>query len=151
MIHRSLLSLVGITVAGLASAHHSTDAMFDAAGSFVLEAIIEDTVWMNPHAYLLVYTQSEGGEVERWAVEIAPPNALQRNEMPRAEFVTGTPVTITAHPARQGVELSTQFMTAEVVARARAGRLVHGKALRLPNGKTFEDNAIWMSASGLAR
>ena len=43
-----------------------------------LKGVITKVDWMNPHVYFYIDVEDETGKVTNWALEMGPPNGLQR-------------------------------------------------------------------------
>ena len=102
---------------GLARAHHSFAAEFDAARPLTCTGTIVTVEWVNPHSMLWIDVRGAGGRpeqldserwglerrgLERWGFELSPPNALMRRGLRRAMLRPGDRITIRAYPARDG-------------------------------------------------
>ena len=59
-------------------AHHSFQAEFDIKQPLVLRGTVVEMEWINPHSWLQMDVKRPDGKVERWEVELGPPNALLR-------------------------------------------------------------------------
>jgi hypothetical protein len=57
-------------------AHHSVAAEYDTNKVMTFKGVVESVDWINPHAYIFVDVKNESGEVTRWKLETASPNAL---------------------------------------------------------------------------
>lgn len=89
------------TAAVPAFAHHSS-AMFDATVEQPLEGTIREFKWTNPHAWLEIDVTAEDGSTVMWAVEMQPPNMLQRRGWTRRSLEAGDQVTVVVHPLHDG-------------------------------------------------
>lgn len=125
---KRIFSAASITCAafalGLAStastpvaAHHSY-AMFDMQRTVVMEATVVQFRWSNPHAFIRIRVEADGGP-EEWSIEMTSPNNLIQEGWTRRTIRTGDRVRLYVHPLRSG---------------ARGGAYA---GIRLPNGSTL--------------
>ncbi|MBL8642315.1 MAG: hypothetical protein JNK21_00165 [Rhodospirillaceae bacterium] len=84
-----------------ASAHHSA-AMFDQTKSVKLEGTVKQFQWTNPHTWLTVTVQDEGGLVVDWSVEMTSPNLLARAGWRPNTVKPGDKITVNISPLRDG-------------------------------------------------
>lgn len=91
----STLLLACIAIAP-ASAHHSA-AMFDTSREILVEGVVEDFAWKNPHSYITVRTAT--GPL---TLELGPPSTLGPLGLKRDTIKVGDKVTLRAHPPRRG-------------------------------------------------
>ena len=94
----AILLTIGIPV----SAHHSFAAVFDAEVPVEASGTVSEVEWMNPHAWIYVDVEGEGGEVVNWAFELGSPNGLMRRGWTRKSVQVGDVVSITGYRARDG-------------------------------------------------
>jgi hypothetical protein len=102
MHKKVLVSLVWIfTLTLTAHAHHSSSPHFDPNKPIVLEGVVTDFKFVNPHAYLYFNVTSEDGTVTNWNCEMSAASQLKRNGWTKELFVPGTEVKIDAIEARR--------------------------------------------------
>jgi hypothetical protein len=58
--------------------------------------------WTNPHVAVYLDVGSPSGEIVRWMVEAASPNALLRKGVNKNSVTVGMPVVIEGYQARSG-------------------------------------------------
>lgn len=80
-----------------ALAHHSS-SNFDSESEVSVEGTIVDFEWVNPHVYLWVETDADGGRT--WEVEGQPPALLRRLGWTPATVHVGDRVMVTGNPGR---------------------------------------------------
>lgn len=103
----TLLSFVPL-VAGLllmpgpAEGHHGW-AEFDEKAEVTLEGTVTDFHYVNPHCVVEFDVKSETGQVQKWQGEFSNPGVLSRKGWNAASLEAGDKLTITGHPARNGV------------------------------------------------
>ncbi len=90
----SILLLAGAFAS--ASAHHNS-AMFDTSRESLLEGIVVEFAWKNPHSYLTVRTAT--GPL---TLELGPPSTLGPLGLKRDTIKVGDKVTLRANPPRRG-------------------------------------------------
>ena len=91
--------IVLLLVALPAAAHHSS-AMYDQQQDIRLEGVVGEFEWTDPHVYIRVETEDEGGESVMWLVEGRPPAAMSRLGWSRDSLAPGDRVTVAANPGR---------------------------------------------------
>lgn len=83
-------------------AHHGTSVSYDASKPMILEGIVTQFVWRNPHAAILLDVTDENGNVVRWGVEMNSPGVLSRAGWTRDTLQAGDNVSMTVSPSRAG-------------------------------------------------
>lgn len=86
---------------GSASAHHSA-AMFDPAKTVVLEGVVNQFRWTNPHTWLIVTVQTTDGKAQEWSVEMTSPNLLSRAGWRPTTIKPGEKIKVVGSPLRDG-------------------------------------------------
>lgn len=84
-----------------AEAHHSA-AMFEPKKEVTFEGVVKEFQFTNPHSWLLVDVTNKDGSVTTWGFEAEGPTALLRNGVRPADFKSGTKLTITGRPMKDG-------------------------------------------------
>ena len=93
----------GILLAASAlMAHHSFSAEYDSSKKMTLKGVITKVDWMNPHVYFYIDVQDEGGNITNWALEMGPPNGLQRAGWTRNTMKVGDEVIVDCTLAKDG-------------------------------------------------
>ena len=98
---KHLLALLLVS-ASVALAHHAFAAEFDANKPVTLEGTLTKIVWANPHGWIYVDAPGKDGKIVNWAIEFGSPNALLRRGLRKADFPTGTKVTVKGFLAKDG-------------------------------------------------
>jgi hypothetical protein len=83
------------------AAHHSNSA-YQVDQIVTLEGTVKEWRWMNPHTWLILTVQVEGGKTVEWAVEGRPPGILGRAGWSSTILQPGERVTVHASPAKNG-------------------------------------------------
>ena len=82
-------------------AHHSFSAEYDSKKPVVLKGIVTKFEWMNPHVYFyLDVADDSGNNVTNWALEMGPPNGLERSGWTRNTMKVGDEVIVEATLAK---------------------------------------------------
>jgi Family of unknown function (DUF6152) len=83
-------------------AHHSFSAEYDSKKPVSLKGIVTKVEWMNPHVYFYLDVTDESGAITNWALEMGPPNGLQRSGWTRNTMKVGDEVTVQGTLAKDG-------------------------------------------------
>ena len=83
-------------------AHHAFSAEYDSKKSVTLKGIVTKVEWMNPHVYFYLDVMDEGGNVANWALEMGPPNGLERSGWTRNTMKVGDEVIVEGTLAKDG-------------------------------------------------
>ena len=126
----SVLWILGLVLAGPASAHHSVQAQFDVHKTFTITGTVSKIEWINPHSYLTLNVKDADGKVQKWAFELAAPGVLRRAGMSREDrggLKPGDEITVTGLASKDGS--NTGWLQELKLADGRVVKLVTG-----PNG-----------------
>jgi hypothetical protein len=96
------LSLLLCGVSALA--HHSFSAEYDSKKPVTLKGTVTKVDWMNPHVYFYLDVEDDGGNVSSWALEMGPPNGLQRAGWSRNTMKVGDVVVVEGTLAKDGAK-----------------------------------------------
>jgi Family of unknown function (DUF6152) len=98
--------LMGICVP--MSAHHSFQAEYDDAKPITLTGKVTKVSPDNPHGWIYLDVKNDKGRVISWALELPPPNVLQRNgfntSVYKAMEENHEEITVTAFQAKDGAK-----------------------------------------------
>ena len=105
-IEMKLASTVIVTAAlaltcSAAGAHHSF-AMFDLGKDVIVEAVIKEVQFTNPHVWLQILVRDDKGVETEWSIESGAPGMMLRNGWKPSTLKAGDKVTLTMHPLRNG-------------------------------------------------
>lgn len=92
---------IGLAVAGQASAHHSF-AMYDTSREVVLDGVVRNFQWTNPHTWIEITVKDPAGKEVVWGIEGASPNNLARFGWKRTSIHVGDRVQAVIHPTKTG-------------------------------------------------
>jgi hypothetical protein len=82
-------------------AHHSA-AMYDHEKDLMLEGMVKEWQWTNPHVFLQVMVTDSKGVTTEWSIEGGALTNMKRAGWERTAFHFGDKVTITFHPLKSG-------------------------------------------------
>jgi hypothetical protein len=95
------LFLTGACVtAGVAVAHHSFAATYDASREASIEGEVAQFLFRNPHSMVQILAPDEDGVMRRWAIEWAGVNVLTGEGITRETLRIGDHVVVTGNPGR---------------------------------------------------
>ncbi len=100
-VYASLMCL-----AGMAEAHHSFAAQYDADRPATLKGVVTKVEWMNPHTRFYIDVEDDHGNVVNWNLELASPNILTRRGWSRNSLQVGDVVTVDASLAKDGSNMA---------------------------------------------
>ena len=95
----ALLCVLGVSLH--AQAHHSTSPHFDPNKPIVLEGVVTEFKFVNPHAYLYLDVTNEDGTVTNWNCEMSAASPLKRQGWTAELFAPGVTVKIDGTAARR--------------------------------------------------
>src|SRR5713226_2964817 len=91
-----------VMASGSLFAHHNQGA-FNNQVLTTVTGTVKEFNWMNPHSMMIVSVKDEKGEATDWAIEMAPPNSLSRdNGWSDKTFKPGDHVTVDGNPYKDG-------------------------------------------------
>ncbi len=76
--------------------------MFDHTKTVTVEGVVKKWELTNPHSWLWVEVKGKDGKVVMWGFEAEGPSTLARAGIKPSDFKTGTELTITGNPMRNG-------------------------------------------------
>jgi len=85
-----------------AMAHHSFAAEYDSKKPVTVKGIVTKVDWMNPHVYFYMDVKDENGNINNWALEMGPPQLLQRAGWTRSMLKIGDEVIVEGTLAKDG-------------------------------------------------
>ena len=81
-------------------AHHSF-AMFDSTKVVVLDGVVRDFQWTNPHSWIQLIVPESGHPVE-YSIEMGSPNNYSRHGWTRNSLKAGDHIKASIHPRKDG-------------------------------------------------
>lgn len=101
-----LLCAAGLMLfASPAVAHHSPAALYQLDKTIVVEGVVAEYRFVNPHARIYLDVINADGQVERWLAEGGSPLVLRRQGWNGQEVKAGDRVKIFGNPARDASKL----------------------------------------------
>ena len=85
-----------------AAGHHGW-AEFDDKAEAILQGTVIDFHYVNPHCVVEFEVKDEKGHLQKWQGEFSNPGVLSRKGWNAASLGAGDKITITGHPAHNGV------------------------------------------------
>ena len=105
MLHRILVTaVVLLSAAGIVEAHHSR-AMFDVSKNITYRGVVKDYRWQDPHSHIIVAVEpgaQDPSTIGTWDIEASAINLMTTRGWKRDTFKPGDPITVVAHPNRDG-------------------------------------------------
>jgi hypothetical protein len=99
---RGIVLFAALGAPGLASAHHSFAAEYDADQPITLAGKVARIDLISPHAWLYLDVTGEDGAVTRWNIEMGAPNSLIRRGINKNTVPVGAEVTVDGYRAKDG-------------------------------------------------
>ena len=96
------MALTALLPAAAALSHHSAGALYLVNETIVIEGVVTEFRFVNPHVRLYVEVESASGEPEIWLAEGQSKNVLIREGWNGQELNPGDRVTLTGNPPRNG-------------------------------------------------
>ena len=108
-LHLLFSLAAGLLAAGIPlSAHHSFQAEYDDEKPITLTGKVTKVSPDNPHGWIYLDVKNDKGRVNNWALELPPPNVLQRNGFDttvyKAMEENHEEITVTAFQAKDGAK-----------------------------------------------
>lgn len=86
---------------GAGAAHHAFSE-FDREKTVTLTGIVKSFDWANPHVWIAVLREDNGGRPSVWDIEGSSPNLLARGGWKPSTLKPGDKVLLSIHPRRDG-------------------------------------------------
>ena len=99
-IIQGMLAISTVAIASGALAHHSF-AMYDNSKEVVVDGVVREFKWANPHGEILLATMKDGVSGQ-YHVELSGLNVMSRQGWTRNSLKPGEHVKVTVHPLRDG-------------------------------------------------
>ena len=93
--------IVVMCCTAVAAAHHSTSE-FDYTRQVTIKGTVKEVQWTNPHSYIQLMVNGDGGEKVQWSVEIGSPSININMGWRKTSVKVGDVVTMNLAPARNG-------------------------------------------------
>jgi hypothetical protein len=92
----------GILAASVSAVAHHGAATFDTGKELVMQGMVTEWVWSNPHCFLKFDVKEQNGTVRNWVVETSNPPDMVNRGWSRRSFNAGDRVTVTVEPVKSG-------------------------------------------------
>jgi uncharacterized protein DUF6152 len=103
---RLLLAPVALSlVAATADAHHSIAGMYDQSRRVMLDGVIAQYQFVNPHPFVVVDVRASNGTTQSWKAELDNRWELQNVGMTPTTFNVGDRVVVSGSPGRDRTPL----------------------------------------------
>jgi hypothetical protein len=103
---RLLLAPVALSlVAATADAHHSIAGMYDQSRRVMLDGVIAQYQFVNPHPFVVVDVRASNGTTQSWKAELDNRWELQNVGMTATTFNAGDRVVVSGSPGRDRTPL----------------------------------------------
>jgi hypothetical protein len=96
----TVLVLLATTVAVFG--HHSEAAEYDSSKPVKVTGVLKQVEWQNPHVWFYVDVTDENGKTTTWGFSAAPPGALMRRGVTKANLKIGAVISVEGSRARDG-------------------------------------------------
>ena len=93
--------IVAMCFTAVAAAHHSTTE-FDYTRQVTIKGTVKEVQWTNPHSYIQLIVDADGGEKIQWSIEIGSPSININMGWRKTSVKAGDVVTMNIAPARNG-------------------------------------------------
>jgi Family of unknown function (DUF6152) len=102
----SLTVAVGVmSVAASPTLAHHSRAMFDMTQNITYRGVVKEFRWQNPHSHIVIIVGSDAtypSTVGTWDIEASSTSLMVSEGWNRKTFKPGDPITVVAHPGRNG-------------------------------------------------
>ena len=104
-MQKYLLITLFVTIATLSvtyevRAHHAFSAEFDAKAPVTLRGTVTKVEWINPHAWIHLAVEQEGGTTIEWMVEGGTPNTLLRAGVNKNSLPIGSDIVVRGYQSK---------------------------------------------------
>jgi hypothetical protein len=121
--------ILAMGVTAVVAAHHSTSE-FDYTKQVTINGTVKEVQWTNPHSYIQLLVDGEGGTQIQWSVEIGSPSLNINMGWRKSSVKVGDVVTMNIAPAHNGKP----YGTLRVLTFAN-GQKLDGVAARVGGGQ----------------
>ena len=98
----ALIAMMGILASPSPLIAHHGAATFDTEQTVVLEGVVTEWVWANPHCFLKFEVKEADGTVRTWVTETSNPPDMVNRGWSRRSFEVGERITATLQPVKGG-------------------------------------------------
>jgi len=123
---KKLFFLITFSLSSTLFGHHNYRLQFDNSREVVMQGIVTNFEWKNPHLEIFFDVQNNKGEIENWILPTAAPRVAQNNGVHPDTLNIGDEITVSGWLARDGSN----------AMRARSMQLADGRSFQLtPTGR----------------
>jgi hypothetical protein len=108
----ALAAATAMLVCPATFAHHSP-AVFDRSRQIVVEGVVTEFHWGQPHSWIHMNVRNDTGTVQDWTIEMDPASHLRRRGWNAKTVKPGDRIAVTVHPLRSG-EIGGQYVSVEL-------------------------------------
>jgi hypothetical protein len=94
-----------MAMSGLAWAHHSAAATYDATQSIPITGTVAAFAWRNPHSHLYIDVTDGPFKGKEYVIELSSSVVLEEVGWSRTSFKAGDRVTVYVNPSRTGAPI----------------------------------------------
>jgi hypothetical protein len=131
--HATLLVVALLVLSPLVVEAHHAASMFDDK-EITVTGVVKEFQYTNPHSWLLVDVTNKDASVTTWGFEAEGPSTLMRNGIRKSDFASGTKLTITGHPMKNGQPAASWIKAVRADGVEFNPRLRPGNATPAPAG-----------------
>ncbi len=106
------LAAAAALAASTSFAHHSP-AVFDRSRKIVVEGVVTEFHWGQPHSWIHMNVANGAGAVNDWTIEMDPASQLRRHGWNARTIKAGDHIAVTVHPLRSG-EVGGQYVSVKL-------------------------------------
>jgi hypothetical protein len=106
------LSAAAALASSASFAHHSP-AVFDGSRKIVVEGVVTEFRWAQPHSWIHMNVADEAGAIHDWTIEMDPASNLRRRGWNARTVRPGDRIAVTVHPLRSG-EVGGQYVSVKL-------------------------------------
>ena len=121
---KKLFFLIAFSLSPTLFGHHNYRLQFDNSREVIMQGIVTNFEWKNPHLEIFFDVQNNKGEIENWILPTAAPRVAQNNGVHPDTLNIGDEITVSGWLARDGSNAmrarSMQLADGELVAEACA-------------------------------
>jgi hypothetical protein len=104
--------VAGVFVAAAPTLAHHSRAAFDMGKNVTYRGVVKEYRWQNPHSHVVITIgpgAADPSTVGTWTVEASAINLMTARGWTPTTYKTGDPITVVAHPNRDGSQLVLLF------------------------------------------
>jgi hypothetical protein len=115
MRHAAFILALALAEPAVVAAHHGTAASYDQETWVVVEGVVAEFIWRNPHSALFLDVTDEQGNESEYAIELASPTLMVSQGFNRNLFRPGDRVAIRVHPSKAGTPVGECLFSCQIL------------------------------------